>query len=90
MFTKSEADGALKKCGICKEPCSTCRKCYTEATTLTVNGQTVRYSKDGYCSEEKENLGEDPSAFFCTACKQNGFVPFHVDDLVTYEDYVVN
>lgn len=38
--------------------------------TFTINGQDVTYQTDEHCSIEQRNLGNDPSAFFCTACVQ--------------------
>ena len=36
MYTKEERDDHVAACGLCKAPCSTCRKCYAEDTAVTI------------------------------------------------------
>jgi hypothetical protein len=60
------------ECGVCKEPCNTCKKCDPK--------------KDKNC----DPLSEDPSADFCTSCKQEGFFPMEIELIDTKEQFFVN
>ena len=82
------------ECGLCSAPCATCKKCTVgkdkncfqeSACTKDKNGK--RDVNDPNCDKDKT---KEPSAHFCTSCRQDAYYPLHPEDIQTKVAYVNN
>ena len=82
------------ECGLCQPPCATCKKCWPgDKNCFQAKDCPAGVDKEGakltnYSCDKA--ITDEPSAHFCSSCKQEKYYPPHWEDIQTKEDYVKN